>query len=1176
MRVVAAILFFHICVCAYSQDQNHFDFHGNNVPFKKVVTAIREQTHYYLFFQHKTRLMDKIITLDVRHISIDSFLKIYFNLGPGDYTVITRTYFIKKADPVFITHPASVINRLINVAGSISDMKGETLSGVTVVVEGTGKTTTTDADGSFSLRQVDADAILLCGHVSMDALRIPLQGRTLLNLRMREKPAELQNYNVVVPLSNGYQRMAKDRGTGSYGYIDNIVINRTVSTGVADRIENTVPGLLTNHGQSSGGIPISEMPMIRGRSTIFANALPLIVLNNFPYDGELTNINPNDIESISVLKDAAAASIWGVRAGNGVIVINTRRSKVSDSSSARTLHPLFNYSSSITFQAAPDLNNVSNISSADFIDREKELYKGGYYFTGNTTPFTPVVELLTQVDKQLIPAANANSMIEAMKTQDVRRDIRRYLYRGGISQQHYLQTSASTENAGYFLSAGWDHNLYGLRGSSYDRMSLRLQNVFRVSQPLFIETGVNFTHSTIHQDANPGFNYRSTHGNKGYYPYARLADAQGNPLPLSLDYSSDYLQGATRLGFPDWSYVPLKDRQTEDNTSKAHDLLINLGARYTLAPSINVELKYQYQNGSVNVNDVQDASAYYARDLINNYVQVNNVTNALSYPIPQGGILNYHNQVTVAHQGRLQLNYNNTWNHRSQLSAIAGYEIRSLVNEGHSDLQYGYNPENGSYNPSIDYVTNYIGWQMFSPNRIPIHAPATKLVDHFISYYANASYTHRDRYTLSASAREDGANLFGVKTNRQRVPLWSTGLAWQINNESFYHFDAFSLLKLRATYGRSGNISRLASAYTTATYPQGGSITNPSTTIGYIQGLANPNLRWEQVGMLNLGLDFAAKTRRISGSIEYYRKQGTDLIGATPGDPTLGLVQFPGTPGYYYGNSAAMNGNGIDVQLETRNLAISSPLKWTTNFIFGRAISTVEKYLLPVATGKSYLDPNIISPRIGKPLFGIYSYRWAGLAPDNGDPLGYVQGKASRDWASIYNNTSIDSMVYNGPSQPTIFGALKNTFRWRAFTASVNISYKLGYYFRRPSISYSGLFNTWAGHADYGRRWQHAGDEATTYVPSAGDPLNAPRDQFYLNSRVLVEKADHIRLEDIQLSYDLNKERYYWLPFANMRLYTYVANVLLLWKANKSGIDPYYVNIPKEGRKFSVGVNVNF
>ncbi|HVW61743.1 MAG TPA: carboxypeptidase-like regulatory domain-containing protein, partial [Puia sp.] len=828
MRVLAAILLLfliHVSTSAYAQ--NTISCHEKNVPLKKVFEDIYGQIHYYFFFKNEPRLMDQKVNLDISNMPIDTFLRSYFGVSPSDYTIDSNQYVIKrKARTPFGAGLSSSSDMLIDVLGNITDMKGDPLSGVTIAVEGTKKMTTTDSTGAFSLSQVDPDAVLLCRHVSMDHLRIQIQGRTDLHLRMKEKPVELQNFSVVFPLSNGYQRLPKERATGSFGYIDHDLLNRSVSTSVPDRIENLVPGLLTNHGQSAAGIPIRQMPLIRGRSTLYANPAPLVILDNFPYDGDLANLNPNDIESISVLRDAATASIWGVRAGNGVLVVNTRRGKVNDSTAYSTLTPLISFNTSVTFQPAPDLHNVSNISSADFIDWEKDLYAKGYIFPSNNMPVTPVVGYLKQVDDGSLSVGAAGSLIENLKTQDVRKGIRKYFYQGSVSQQHFIQASASTDNAGYYASLGWDHNTYSLTGSSFDRVSVRLQNIMRISTPLTIETGMNYTHSTVCQDANPGFNYRSPVANKGFYPYARLVDGQGDPAAVSLDYSPEYLAAAKAIGFPDWSYVPVSDRLLENNTSKTRDLLLNFGARYTFTPALNVEIKYQYQNGGVDGADLHGETSYYTTNLRNSYIQVDPNTNQLSYPIPaKGGIMDFATKETTAHQGRIQVNYNKSWSRRNHLTAIAGYEIRSVVSTAKYDRQYSYNPENGSYTP-VNYDSNYSSWQMVNPRPIPGAAPSAKLVDHFISYYTNASYTYHNLYTLSFSSREDLANLFGLNYNKKGVPLWSGGLAWQINNERFYHWNALSSLNLRATYGRAGNISRLASAYTTATYTQGGGTTN--------------------------------------------------------------------------------------------------------------------------------------------------------------------------------------------------------------------------------------------------------------------------------------------------------------------------------------------------------------
>jgi len=1105
MRIVVLLLF-SFFVSTHAHAQETFECHVKDAPFSRVIELIRQQTGCILFFQSQIGTPDIRITMDENNISVRSFLKKYLRLHASDYRRVGKTFVIKKTIPT-------------SFAATLAPSPAQDNSAAEQKVSGFGNET--------------------------------LPGVT------------------VVPISNGYQRIPKERATGSFGFIDRTLITRTVSTNITDRIENTVPGILSNHGQSAAGIPIREIPQIRGLSTIYANASPLFVLDNFPYDGDINNINPYDIENITVLKDAAAASIWGVRAGNGVIIINTRKGRLSDS--LRTLTPVFSYSSSVTYQPRPDVFNISRISSADFIDRERTLFNNGYYASPSvTTPETPVVDYLSRVAAGTLDPNTANNLIASLSRQDVYRDMEKYFYRGSVDQQHYLQASAATTNAAYYFSTGWDHNLYDVAGSSYDRVTMRLHNVLKISTPLTIQTGINFTHTTTRDNGNPGASYQSTHGHVGFYPYARLNDS------LSLDYSPDYLNTTRQLGFPDWTYSPLKDMQARQYINRAHDLLINVGARYIFTRWLDLELKYQYENGGAGGNDLHDGSSYYARDLVNSFIQVNTVNNnTLSFPIHQGGILDITTQETISHQGRLQLNFSHNWGRHNNVTAIGGYEIKSLTSTLRYDREYGYDPSNGSYFSGIDYAGLYSSYQQFNPTKIPTAPLPVRQVDHFLGYYINASYTLHNLYTVSASAREDAANLFGANTNHKTIPLWSAGIAWQINHERFYHIDWLSTLKLRATYGHNGNISRLASAYTTATYSQGG-VTGTPYNVGYITGLANPNLRWEQVGVFNLGLDFAMG-KTITGSLEYYHKHSTDLIGAAPGDPTLGLVQIPGIPGYYYANSATMNGSGIDLQLEARILdgQSSADFKWRSNFIFSKAVSKVQKYLLTTSAGASYLDQNAINPHPGQPIYAINSFKWKGL--DNvGDPIGYYNDKLSKDWTSIVNNTPIDGMIYNGPSQPTIFGALRNTFEWRHFTVSFNISYKLGYYFRRPSISYSNLFNHWTGNADYALRWQQPGDEARTIVPAAGDPTNTFRDRFYLNSSALVEKADHIRLEDVVISYDLEKKDHPWLPFEKIRFYNYLSNLGLLWKANKSGIDPYYINIPKEARRISLGVNINF
>ena len=191
---------------------------------------------------------------------------------------------------------------------------------------------------------------------------------------------------------------------------------------------------------------------------------------------------------------------------------------------------------------------------------------------------------------------------------------------------------------------------------------------------------------------------------------------------------------------------------------------------------------------------------------------------------------------------------------------------------------------------------------------------------------------------------------------------------------------------------------------------------------------------------------------------------------------------------------------------------------------------------------------------VGKPLFSVWSYRFAGLDPSNGDPIGILNGVPSKNYVAILANTNPDSLQYHGSGRPTLYGALRQDFSYKNFSLSFNITYKGGHYFRTNSIglNYTDLITSRA-HLDYSYRWQKPGDEQNTSIPSVVYPVNTPRASFYTASSVLVERADHIRLQDIRIAYQLNTRN---SRIAHLEFYGYLNNLGLLWKANKKGIDP--------------------
>lgn len=1135
-----------------------------DAPIQKVFRAVIKQTGTSIIYNEAFFKNTQPVTINVKRATATEVVKECLKNLPFTIHSQSNIIVIKKLKTVINeddSHEAFLV--LIDISGRIIDENGEPVTGASVTIKGErGKGTSTDEDGYFTLTGVDENATLLISGVSIETMEVKVNGRS--NLGTLKATARVHESEEIV-VNTGYQQSSVTKVTGSFAYVNNELINRSVTTNILDRIENIAPGILFNRGEAINTDPI----LIRGRSTIYADASPLIVVDNFPYDGEITNINPNDVESITILRDAAAASIWGARAGNGVIVITTKRGK--------TATPSVSLVSNTTVIPKPDLYYTSTISSNDFIELEKLLYSKGYFNNQNIS-VTPVVTILEAIDAGTVSEADGIAQIESLKQYDVRRDLDKYFYQTGINQQYALNVSGKSDRVNYYFSGGFDKNRHSLVGAGNDRLSLRTQSEFRVTDRLSISAGVNYVQNNNKSGSNVGINYQSNYQRK-YYPYAKLVDDNGKGLPVYMDqYRPGFLKDAENAGLLNWEYRPLDDIDKVINQTKIRDYVLNGTVRYRITSWLDAEAKYQYENALNSGSTIWRMESYFTRDAINKISYIDPVYEEVIRPIPLGGIADFDDGETNSHQGRVQLNGNKTWGAGvHSLTGIAGWEIRSRVMTGKNYRLYGYDEDISTVASGVDYATWFPRYDGLGSLRIVDIAGISKTTDNFISYYTNLLYTYSNRYSLSASARKDEANLFGVASNQKGTPLWSVGTAWRASNEPFYRSDWLPVLKLRLSYGYNGNISRLTSAETIVTYY--GAVTTPAWSATLLNP-PNKNLRWERTRQLNIGLDFGLKNDIINGRIEYYIKRSVDLLAEAPVDPTLGLVDNDGN-NIFFGNVASMKGSGLDIELNSHLKA--GQVVWNGNLMFSHSSSQVTDFFIPVSTrGGDYLTiaSYSINPVIGKPVFSVFSYPWAGLDGTTGDPLGYLEGKPSNDYTGIYSSTSLDSMVYHGNAQPTTFGGFRNTISYKSFSLSFNISYKLGYFFRIPSIDYSTLLTNWTGHGDYALRWQEPGDENDTHVPSFVYPNIPLRNAFYSNSEILVEKGSHIRWEDIQLSYSFRPKKSFNIPIELVRVYAYASNIGLLWTSNSQHIDPYYAvtysNSPKPGTTIALGVNFQF
>lgn len=1049
-------------------------------------------------------------------------------------------------------HPALSQQR---VSGRVTDVSGgQPLAHALIKIMDSEVGSTSDSLGKFSVIVKELPVTLHISHIGYESVYWPLShiSASPLEIRLRDNASELEE----VVVSTGYQQIPRERMTGSFSQVDSKLFNRRVSPDILARLEDVVPGLVFNRRHGANNISI------RGRNTLNGDGQPLIVLDNFPFEGDLSSINPNDVENVTVLRDAAASSIWGARAGNGVIVITTRKGGYQRA-------PVLTFNANVTASEKPDLYYQPQMSTAAYIDWEQYMFQRGFYnsFLNNVNKvaFTPVVELLFQQRAGEVSEAEAMRQIEELKGRDVRRELEKHLYQNGLNRQYSLALSGGSANQKYAISAGYDGMLAATVGDKRERVTLNANHTYGLfNNKLELSTGVYYASQSQERNSPGQLTYTSVRGVQPLYPYARLADEEGRPLLTEKNHRLLYAKQAVDKGLLDWTYSPLEEMQRSDNTTQTQEIRLRAGLTYKILPSLHAEVSYLYQNSTASLRNHYGVDTYFARNLINTYTQVGS-NNSLTFPIPRGGILDRNVSTVAGHSLRGQLNV-----HKSigigELDGIMGAELRDHHTERVNSRWYGYADEYATA-VQVDYsryFTSYVN--PGSSLIIPSNATQAYLIDRYLSYYANAGYNIKKKYVLSASARLDQSNLFGVKTNQKGVPLWSAGLAWVVSSEEFMKKSLFSYLRLRTTYGSSGNVNKSLSSKTTASF----SPTDFVSLLPYatIQNPPNPTLRWEKVKMLNFGLDFETRSGRWGGSLEYYRKRGLDLFGQVPYAPSTGISTFSG-------NVAETRGQGLDFSVNIKAVR-GKNVQWDIFTLLSYVSDKVTDFKVEYPA-RSFAQTNETGGMalVGRPQYALYSYAFAGLDPENGDPLGYLNGEVSKEWGRIFQTTGVEDLRYHGPARPTLYGSIRNNLSWKGITLSANISYRLGYYFRRSSVSYTNLWQGSPVHGDYENRWRQPGDEQFTSVPSDPGGLNADRSAFYLFSSDLIGRADHFRLQDVQLSYTF--DRLGSLKLRNIQVYMYANNLGILWKATKSDLDPDYpvANFPLQ-RSLATGLRFNF
>lgn len=1137
----------------------NMSIHVKDANLEQILKEIQKKSGYQLFYNSKTAQNVKGISLDADNKPVTEILTQALKGSGLDYAITGTTIVIRAQQP------QNQQKTFIEISGQVTDKNKEPLIGASVVVKGTTIGVSTDINGNFKLRvpgDVAAITVTFIGYQTKDIAILDTD------------PSQTHVFNVILDEDNqqmeevvvtGYQTISKERATGSFAKVS----NETLELRRMDNLSNMLEGQVA--GYTNG--------QIRGITTMNAVAQPMVVIDGFPVENTSMNrigqttenmpdLNPEDIESVTILKDAAAASIYGARAANGVIVITTKKAKKGRTeisvSATLTVNPYSLYTKNLT--NAADIVDMqrqwANQSSALQGGGELALNKANELRNDGAYPSAGIDILLNQYTGT-ITTAQANAQLEKLAAAGYQYydQVTKYTKQNPFYQQYNMRIGKTSDRNSINASVTYWRNRSEDIYSQDDKLSLNLTNSLDITSWMNLDLGVYLKYgketSQSYSALSPGFSF---------LPYDALLAEDGSHVSAVPQNKKEFRDNIAKYGLYEEIITPMDELglrlgHTKDFNSRAYAKI-----KIDFTPWLNYHIMYQHETGTQRFHNLQEKASYFTQSTINRYASLSN-TNTVVYNIPDGDIYRTNDYNTMAYNFRQQLNLNKTFRDKHYVVWIVGNEIRNTKMEYSDNTLYGYD-------------SGLLSWQNIDAKAlasgiIGINGRATlassnittkrELINRFVSFYSNASYTFDDKYSISGSIRWDRSNLWGTNIKNQNKPLWSAGFSWLINKEAFFNADKINLLKLRGSYGIGGNIGRNTAPYLVAQY-------YTDYTIGELCGMVktppNDDIRWEKTKTLNIGFDFAAFNYRLNGTIDVYNKKSEDLLAYINGSPTQGFGTSTLTT-----NNGAMTNRGVEVTLRG-DIIRKGGFTWNSTLLYAYNKNKVTQINVKAPSYTSQISFPLSYPTKGEPLNGIYGYKWAGLN-ENGDPQVY---NADGEIVSTAV-TDLEAIRYFGTTVPSHSGTFTNVFSYRNFEVSAMLLFEAGHKIRETNIPQinmtDGRIVTTAKDIAY--RWRNPGDQATTDVPRllfSDDKVNynTYRTTLYENSDKFIYNASNIKLRNISVAYRLPESICKRLMASSVKLQFNVENVATLAFDKKA----HYVLGGKIKPNYVCSININF
>ena len=1005
-----------------------------------------------------------------------------------------------------------------NISGVVLDgeLKGETLVGATVAYKGASGTkgTITDQDGKFTISIPSSTKALTISYMGYETKTIAIQP----NVDKYTITLSFARQNLDEFVVTGYQQIDRRKLTSAVTTVN--ISEETV--GAVKNIDQALAGQVAGLSSvAASGAPGAPMKIrIRGVSSINGVQEPLWVLDGIPMEGNeipaidnlndiddiyqtsIAGLNPSDIENITVLKDAAATAIYGARAANGVIVITTKKGK--------TGRPIVNFSSKLTYSPRASIDRLNLLNSNEKVNLELDLLGSQYDYRQHKGGVANILDELGEFDTYRNGGWNALSAEAQQRINGLRginTDWNDILFRDVFNQEYNVSVSGGSDNAHYYASVGYYNEQGTVKGVENNRYNATLKTDFKLNNILTVGASVfaNQRKQESYMTDAGGFT------NPVYY--SRMANPYFEPYDKEGNYIYDTNVQGRESEVPNFNIFEERANTSKERTDRSFMAIFD--AVFKFNKSLKLTTQYGLQHDNYTLTRYAGHNSYAMRK-VKEYATVM-IDGERKSIFPDGGMNKHTEAHTDQWTWKAMLEWNNRINNIHDLELMGGTEIRHTETNILTSSVYGYDKRTLTSQPVL-FPTENIA------KNYPLHEEG-HTENAYVSWFATGSYTLLYRYTLGASVRFDGSDVFGVAKKYRYLPLYSVSGLWRAKEESFLRdVDWIDELSLRASYGLQGNIDKNTSPYLIGTFDKTSVLPGHIENIISAENAPNPNLRWEKTRNVNIGLNLGVLNNRIRLNVDYYRRHSTDLISSR---------QLPLETGFASTtvNWASMENEGWEFAINTSNIK-TKKFSWTTSLNLGFNSNKI--------LNESVAENSTFPSREGYPVGAIFAYKTDGLDKDgyplfvgkNGERLTATEFfRLNRFGASTLSAEEQRNLyTYIGTEEPKCSGGFINTFELGDWQLNLNFMFNLGMKVRvQPSYSPTYFDRGQNTNKDILNRWTatNTGAKLPGLMVSTAERANEYTHYSEYNTYsmldIWVRDRNYCRLQSVRLAYRIPK-----------------------------------------------------